>query len=152
MSFVEGITIDSSVEQHEKAQKRRKNVSSKDMISSFDVSFAKVELAVSEIWEKVKDHKEGIEGLKKELYDDMQSTLNQVINALTKSNEKLEAMVVALQSEMKEIKGKLSTCKATVANTVTTTQLFQCTNVPRPKSFNESRSIKEVNNFLYSIK
>lgn len=43
-----------------------------------------MELVVGKIWEKVKDHKEGKEGLKEEIFDDAQSALNQVIDALTK--------------------------------------------------------------------
>lgn len=59
-----------------------------------------------DIREKVEDYEKGMEGLKEKLCDDMQSTLSQVVVVLTKWNEDLEAIVVALWSEMKELKGK----------------------------------------------
>ena len=48
----------------------------------------------------------------------MQGVLNESMDALTKKDESLEAMMVAMRKEMDELKRELTTCKTVIGGGV----------------------------------
>ena len=134
---------------HETRGKVRK-ASSKDMLSSTDAHVARIKLAIGEIQDKFDDTEERIERLdskREELREEMQGILNEFMDLLTQKNESLEAMMVAMREEMDE----LTACKTAIRGDVLAMTLIHQVDVPKPKEFEGTRSIKEVDNFLWGM-
>ena len=103
------------------------------------------------MWERVEDTEKGIEELdsaREEFKGEMQGALNEAMDVLTQRNEALEAQVVAMRGELEQLRGELAALRAAmVVGPVWGTRV----DVPKPKPFAGSRSVKDVDNFVWGM-
>ena len=90
------------------------------------------------------------EGVDKELHGEMQGALNSTIDILSKRDDALKAMVVALRAEVAQLKEKLRACRM-VNGGIPTFLPTPKWEVPKPKTFSRSRDAREIDNFLWGL-
>ena len=82
------------------------------MLTSMEVRLAKVELVFTDMRDRFEDVDQRIEKLEsegggEELRGEMQGALNSIVDMLSKRDDALEAMVVALCAEVAQLKEEL---------------------------------------------
>ncbi|GFS36763.1 hypothetical protein Acr_00g0047900 [Actinidia rufa] len=128
------------------------------VMTSFEARLAKVELAVvdgQDNFEELSQSIEGLEGEGAELRGEMQAAFNYVVEELRKyidsKYDLIHAELAVIREEMKEMKGKVSLCKAVVAQGTFSSIIAPKVDVPRPKSFHGSRNARDLDNFLWNL-
>ncbi|KAK8335259.1 hypothetical protein V6Z12_A09G042300 [Gossypium hirsutum] len=82
--------------------------------------------------------------------------LNELVNSTTEKlaerDENLEEMMLAMKKEIKELKGELTIYKAALTNGMSSSKSKQqAMDVPKPEKFKGTRSVRDVDNFLWEI-
>ncbi|MBA0612516.1 hypothetical protein Godav_013112, partial [Gossypium davidsonii] len=74
------------------------------------------------------------------------------VEKLTGSDDAIEAMMTTLKEEIAELKGELTIYKAALGNGgLATVASKPSVDVPKPNEFKGTRSIRDVDNFLWGI-
>ncbi|KAK8292002.1 hypothetical protein V6Z12_D06G094000 [Gossypium hirsutum] len=142
-----------NVEGIETRGRARKASRSRDILSALEDRVVTLENSVEDI-------KERIDNVDDRLHDGLQSMQKQLkvyvldnVEQLTGRDDAIEAMVAALKWEIAELKGELTIYKADLGNgglaAITPKPNID---VPKPKEFKGTRSVRDVDNFLWGIK
>ncbi|PKI55640.1 hypothetical protein CRG98_023951 [Punica granatum] len=133
---------------------RKQMESSRDLLSSLEGHMTEMEFVMADIQGKIDDTSKGIEELPsnlEELQEGMQGTLNAAVDELTKRDETLEALVLAMRVEIDELKAGFVQVQRTCVDGGGMGQLSARPNIPKPKEFKRTRVAKDVDNFIWSM-
>ncbi|MBA0664121.1 hypothetical protein Goklo_004170 [Gossypium klotzschianum] len=84
--------------------------------------------------------------------DAMKGVFNTVVNNLIEKNDALEAMVTTWKEKIVELKGELTVYKVALGNRILASAPKQHKmNFPKSNEFNETRSTRDVDNFLREV-
>ncbi|PKI50762.1 hypothetical protein CRG98_028904, partial [Punica granatum] len=128
-----------------RAKSKKQQESSRDPLSSFEGRMTKMEVVMADVQGKTEDASKGMEKLRsdlEELQEGMQGALNTAVDELTKRDETLEALVSAMRAEMDELRVELVQVRRTRVNEGGMGQFSARPDVPRPKEFKGTRSMK----------
>ncbi|GFS38830.1 hypothetical protein Acr_00g0059690 [Actinidia rufa] len=136
-------------------EKRGKSV---DIMASLEARLQLVEFAMSDNRDKVEDMDQridGLEGRNEEFHREMQGILNSLAESwkaqMDALKDWLQAEIAAMKEEIKEVKGDWSLCKMAVMQGTLSSSPSLKVDIPRPKSYNGSRNVRELDNFLWDL-
>ena len=145
----------------------RKRGSAKEMVTTLDAKFAKMQDAIGNLMDELEDLKLEFRSLKdpeEGLEARMQGALNVVVGTMHEQLGIMEARVQVLTRENEELRAglgweramhdvvrRLEACEVAAAQGVQQGQPAGRMEVPKPKAFNGARSAREIDNWLYQM-
>lgn len=153
--------VDEQVESMENRGREKKASNSRDMLSTLDGKVAKLEGSMGdmkETFEEVYWPTTELESRQDQLKNQMaealsdnmdviQCVFNIAVGELIDNNDALKALLSTLNEHIEE----LNICKASLGNGVMVETPKPSVDVPKPKEFNRTWSIKDVDNFFWGI-
>ncbi|KAE8687867.1 Detected protein of unknown function [Hibiscus syriacus] len=138
----------------------KKRGSSKDVVASFEQRVGRLEDRYNEVQEtqdSVESRLEKLESVEDVLREETQTLIYDLTETVDERTRGLESMYLAMRAEMiremKELKSELLVYKAAVLNGVTgeAPAPRPRIDVPKPKEFKGSRTIQDVENFIWGM-
>ncbi|XP_048235888.1 uncharacterized protein LOC125371304 [Ricinus communis] len=140
-----------------KESRKGRRDKSRDVIGATEERLIKVETAMSNWCDKIKDMDLRIEKLESkeddgDLREEMQGALNVLANNLARENEALKKLLAQCLEKVDKLEVELNLCKAALANSEgAQVTMMHKVDAPKPKAYGGARSAREIDNFLWSL-
>ncbi|KAA3452500.1 calcium-transporting ATPase 12, plasma membrane-type-like [Gossypium australe] len=127
----------------------------RDMLSALKDRVVTLEDFIGDVKERLDEVDggltDGLQSMKEQLRDYVWEFLSSIENKLTGRDDTPEAMMTALKEEIVELKSELTIYMAVVGNRGLVVAPKPNVDVPKPKEFNGTRPVKDVDNFLWGM-
>ncbi|KAK8283219.1 hypothetical protein V6Z12_D08G079200 [Gossypium hirsutum] len=141
-----------NVEGMETRGRARKASRSRDILSALEDQVITLEDSVGDIKERIDDVDDRLHGGLQSMQEQLKEYVLDNVEKLNGRDDVIEAMVTALKEEIAELKGELTIYKVALCNGgLAAVAPKPSVDVPKPKEFKGTRSVRDVDNFLWGI-